>query len=113
MKKYKKKYMVSVMYYTLSDFDNISFESYELSASVIESINILDSILNVNVEKKEHSYEKKQRSWNHTKTFQKTTFIQNVSEEDKIYNEIRNGLNKMSLANYDTQSQNLKEAVEK
>ena len=99
--------------YTLSDFENISIESYILDESVINSIMNLENMLNLNSDKKEHNYEKKQKPWNHVKQFQKTTFVQNVSEEDKIYNEIRNSLNKLSANNYENQSTNIVENVGK
>jgi hypothetical protein len=101
------------MYYTISDYENICVDNFELNQSVLDSIVSLENVLNLNSEKKEHFFEKKPKHWNHVKTFQKTSFIQNVSEEDKIYNEIRNSLNKLSVNNYDSQSNNILANVEK
>lgn len=102
------------MYYTLSDYENMCIDSFELNQSVLDSIISLETVLNLNSEKKEQQFfEKKPKHWNNVKTFQKTTFIQNVSEEDKIYNEIRNSLNKLSMNNYDSQSNTIMINVEK
>lgn len=101
------------MYYTLNDYENISIENYIMDQSILDNLTALEGILNLNVEKKEHNYERKSKSWNQVKSFQKTNFVQNVSEEDKIYNEIRNSLNKLSANNYEVQSINVVNNVEK
>jgi len=102
------------MYYTINDYENICVDNFELNQSVLDSIISLETVLNLNSEKKEQQFfEKKPKHWNNVKTFQKTSFIQNVSEEDKIYNEVRNSLNKLSTNNYDSQSNNIMINVEK
>jgi hypothetical protein len=101
------------MYYTFNDYENISIDNYIMDQSILDNLTALEGILNLNVEKKEHNYERKSKSWNQAKSFQKTIFVQNVSEEDKIYNEIRNSLNKLSANNYEVQSINIVNNVEK
>lgn len=101
------------MYYTFNDYENISIDNYIMDQSILDNLTALEGILNLNVEKKEHNYERKSKSWNQVKSFQKTNFVQNVSEEDKIYNEIRNSLNKLSANNYEVQSIIIVNNVEK
>lgn len=103
------------MPFQLRDYDNINVDNYELSQTVIDGIRNLESLMNL--EKKETFVDprKSAKSWNSAppKNFQKTTFLQNVSEEDKIYNEIRNSLNKLSSSNYDAQMANILVNIEK
>ena len=103
------------MLFQLRDYDNINVDNYELSQTVIDGIRNLESLMNL--EKKETFVDprKSAKSWNSAppKNFQKTTFLQNVSEEDKIYNEIRNSLNKLSSSNYDAQMANILVNIEK
>lgn len=103
------------MLFQIRDYDNINVDNFELSQVVMDSIHNLESLMNL--EKKESFVDTRKitKSWNSSppKIFQKTTFLQNVSEEDKIYNEIRNSLNKLSSSNYDTQMANILVNIEK
>lgn len=99
------------MLYSLTDYESINIENFILSEEVMDCLSNLETILNV--DKKDTFFEKKPKSWNTPKTFVKTSFMQNISDEDKIFNEIRNSLNKMSLSNYESQKDKILENINK
>lgn len=99
------------MLYSLSDYESIDVDSFTLSNEVVESIKNLEDIMNI--DKKDTFFEKKPKMWNTPKTFVKTSFMQNISEEDKLFNEIRNCLNKMTTTNYDSQKDKIMESIGK
>ena len=58
------------MYYTISDYENICVDNFELNQCVLDSIVSLENVLNLNTERKDNFFEKKPKHWNHVKTFE-------------------------------------------
>lgn len=84
--------------YTLNQIEAINIDNFKLCDDILSNIEELE---NIHGERKEANIKKK--LWNQPKKFQKTVIIQNTSEEDLIFNNIRNALNKISENNYESQ----------
>ena len=46
------------MYYTISDYENICVDNFELNQCVLDSIVSLENVLNLNTERKDNFFEK-------------------------------------------------------
>lgn len=106
--------MTESQFYSLNDFNTILFDNfqYKLQDSVYAIINDLTLKLGLTTEKKDDfqrmrvrkskSVSKIDETWEHIKPFKATVVIEKKEGTDKIMNDIRICLNKISARNYET-----------
>jgi len=114
--------MTESRYYTLNDFNTILFDNfqYKLQTSVYDIISDLTlklGITNQLVEKKDDfqkgrirkskSTSKIEDTWEHIKPFKATVIIEKKEGSEKIMNDIRICLNKISMKNYETNKEQI------
>jgi hypothetical protein len=105
---------MATIQYNLNDYNSIMFGveepfiSYTLTSNVRDIINFLSNKFGSNIAdnekeitRKSKNYQKSQQeSWSNQNGFKPTTFIEKLLGTDKIMNDIRAALNKISSKNY-------------
>jgi hypothetical protein len=116
--------MSNIQYYHLNDFHSIMFDNYQYKLpETIQSIitdltlklGITNSIKKSDKMEKIHkikSNPKIEENWEHIKPFKATVIIENKEGSEKIINEIRICLNKISAKNYETNQSKIIELMD-